>query len=340
MPVLQTSLCDLLNIELPIIQAPMGGVATPALAAAVSNAGGLGMLPVTFDELETVRDLIRQMHQLTARPFGVNLILQWPQQERLQVCLEEGVPVVSFFWGDPSPYIAAVHAAGSLVMQTVGSAAEARRVRGVGVDILVAQGWEAGGHVWGQVATLPLVPRVVDAVAPAPVVAAGGIADGRGLAAVLALGAAGAWIGTRFLASHEADAHPLYKQKVLQSAETDTVYSRLFDGGWPDAPLRTLRNSTVTNWEASGSPPRGERPGEGEVVATWIDDGSPILRYSSVLPNSMQTGELEALALYAGQSAGLVTRLQSAGEIVKELADETIRTLQRCVHLLPKDNAS
>ena len=340
MPVLQTSLCDLLNIELPIIQAPIGGAATPALAAAVSNAGGLGMLPLTFDEPETVRDLIRQTRQLTARPFGANFILQWPQQERLQVCLEEGVPVVSFFWGDPSPYIAAVHAAGSLVMQTVGSAAEARRVRDAGVDILVAQGWEAGGHVWGQVATLPLVPRVVDAVAPAPVVAAGGIADGRGLAAVLALGAAGAWIGTRFLASHEADAHPVYKQKVLQAAETDTVYSRLFDGGWPDAPLRTLRNSTVTNWEASGSPPSGERPGEGEVVATWIDDGSPILRYSSVLPNSMKTGELEALALYAGQSAGLVTRLQSAGDIVKELADEAIRTLQRCVQFLPKDNAS
>ncbi len=340
MPVLQTSLCDLLNIELPIIQAPMAGVATPALAAAVSNAGGLGMLPVTFDEPETVRDLIRQMHQLTARPFGVNLILQWPQEERLQACLEEGVPIVSFFWGDPSPYIAAVHAAGSLVMQTVGSAAEARRVRDAGVDILVAQGWEAGGHVWGQVATLPLVPRVVDAVDPAPVVAAGGIADGRGLAAVLALGAAGAWIGTRFLASHEADAHPVYKQKVLQAAETDTVYSRLFDGGWPDAPLRTLRNSTVTNWEASGSLPSGERPGEGEVVATWIDDGSPILRYSSVLPNSTKTGELEALALYAGQSAGMVTRLQSASEIVKELADEAIRSLQRCVQLLPKDNAS
>jgi nitronate monooxygenase len=339
MPVLQTSLCDLLNIGLPIIQAPMGGAATPALAAAVSNAGGLGMLPLTFDEPETVRDLIRQMHQLTARPFGVNLILQWPQEERLQVCLEEGVPVVSFFWGDPSPYVPALHAAGSLVMQTVGSAAEARRVRDAGIDILVAQGWEAGGHVWGQVATMPLVPRVVDAVAPAPVVAAGGIADGRGLAAALALGAAGAWIGTRFLASQEANVHLLYKEKVLQAAETDTVYSRLFDGGWPDAPLRTLRNSTVTNWEASGSPPSGERPSEGEVIATWAD-GSPVMRYSADLPKPEVTGEVEAMALYAGQSVGLVTRLQSAGDIVKELADEAIRTLQRCVQLLPKDNAS
>ncbi len=208
-----------------------------------------------------MRRAIRQTRQLTDRPFGVNLILQWPQQERLKVCLEEGVRVVSFFWGDPSPYIAAVHVAGSLVMHTVGSAAEARQVRDSGVDILVAQGWEAGGHVWGQVATLPLIPCVVDAVAPAPVVAAGGIADGRGLAAVLNLGAAGAWIGTRFIASQEADAHPVYKEKVLQAAETDTVYSRLFDGGWPDAPHRTLHNSTLTNWETSGSPPSGE-PGD------------------------------------------------------------------------------
>jgi len=329
----------MLNIELPIIQAPMGGVATPALAAAVSNAGGLGMLPLTWHSLEPARRVIRQMRQLTDRPFGVNLILQWPQQERLKVCLEEGVRVVSFFWGDPSPYVAAVHTAGSLVMQTVGSAVEARQARDVGVDIVVAQGWEAGGHVCGQVAALPLVPRVVDAVAPVPVVAAGGIADGRGLAAVLVLGAAGAWIGTRFVASQEADAHPVYKEKVLQAAETDTIYSGLFDGDWPDAPHRTLRNSTVTNWEASGSPPSGERPGEGEEVATWAG-GSPIMRYSASLPRQGMTGEVEALALYAGQSVGLVSRLQSAGDIVKDLADEAIRTLQKCVQLLPKDNAS
>ncbi len=336
---LYTPLCQLLGIELPIIQAPMGGVAPPALAAAVSNAGGLGMLPVTWHDLEALRNAIRQTRQLTDRPFGVNLILEWPQQERLQICLEEGVAVVSFFWGDPSPYIAAVHTAGSLVMQTVGSAAEAGRVRDAGVDILVAQGWEAGGHVWGQVATLPLVPRVVDAVAPAPVVAAGGIADGRGLAAVLALGAAGAWIGTRFLASHEAEAHPLYKEKALLAAETDTVYSRVFDGGWPNAPHRTLRNSTLTGWEASGSSPDGERPGEGEVIAHSAD-GSPVMRYSSALPRSGMVGEVEVMALYAGQGVGLISRLQSAHDIVKEVADEAIRTFQRCAQFLPQDNAS
>ncbi len=338
MPMLQTSLCTLLNIELPIIQAPMGGVVTPALAAAVSNAGGLGMLPLTWHSPEQVRRAIRQTRQLTDRPFGVNLILQWPQHERLAICLEEGVRVISFFWGDPSPYMAAAHTAGSLVMHTVGSVLEARRVRDVGVDILVAQGWEAGGHVWGQVATLPLVPCVVDAVAPTPVVAAGGIADGRGLAAVLALGAAGAWIGTRFIASQEANVHPLYQQKVLQAAETATTCSCLFDADWPDAPHRTLHNSTLTNWQASGSPSRGERPGEGEVIAAWAD-GSPVRRYSTTVPTPRMTGEVEALALYAGQSAGLVSHLQSAHDIVKEVADEAMRTFRQCAQWLAQDSA-
>lgn len=339
MPVLQTSLCELLNIELPIIQAPIARATCPALVAAVSNAGGLGMLSVTWRDVATIRQMIREIRQLTDRPFGINLVLHWPPEEKLNACLEEGVPVVSFFWGDPSPYIPVVHAAGALIMHTVGSAAEARRVRDAGVDMLVAQGMEAGGHVWGQVATLPLVPRVVDAVAPAPVVAAGGVADGRGLAAVLALGAAGAWMGTRFLASQEADAHPVHKQKVLQAAETDTVSSCLFDGGWPDAPHRTLRNSTLTNWEASGSPPSGARPSEGEGIAFW-PDGKAIERYSAELPWPEVTGEVEAMALYAGQSTGLVSRLRSAHDIVKEVADEAIRTLQHCMQFLPKDNAS
>lgn len=338
MPVLQTSLCQMLNIELPIVLAPIGSATTPALVAAVSNAGGLGMLSVTWRSLDEIRSVIRETHRLTSRPFGVNLVLQWPQEDRLKVCLEEGVAVVSFFWGDPSAYIAAVHTAGTLVMQTVGSATEARRVRDAGVDIVVAQGWEAGGHVWGQVATLPLVTCVVDVVAPTPVVAAGGIADGRGLAAVLALGAAGAWMGTRFVASHEAAAHPVHKEKVLQAAETETVYSCVFDADWPNSPHRSLRNSTLVAWEAKGSPPTGERPGEGEVIATDVA-GSAVRRYSVSLPRPGMAGEVEAMALYAGQGVGLIAQLKSAHDIVKEVADEAIRSLQRCVHLLPKEHA-
>jgi nitronate monooxygenase len=285
------------------------------------------MLSVTWRSIAVTRKVIRATRALTDKPFGVNLVLQWEPSERLRVCLEEGVKIVSFFWGDPTPYVKTAHDAGALVMHTVASAEEAKRVVDAGVDMVVAQGWEAGGHVWGEVATLPLVPRVVDAVSPMPVIAAGGIADGRGIAAVLMLGAAGAWLGTRFLLSEEAAVHPLYKEKVAQAAETDTVYSRLFDIGWENAPHRTLRNSTVHEWENVGRPPSGQRPHEGEVIALRAD-GRTVERYSDVLPLPDMTGELEALALYAGQSAGLASRVQPAGEIVRELAEETARALR------------
>ncbi len=326
MSTLNTPLCHLLHLDVPIIQAPIGGATTPALAAAVSNAGGLGTLAVTWQSPEVIRRMIRETHHLTHRPFGINLVLQWNQEERLRACLEEGVAVVSFFWGDPSPYIASVHAAGAFVMHTIASAAEAKRVRDIGVDICVAQGWEAGGHVWGQVETFPLVPCVVDAVAPLPVLAAGGIADGSGIAAALMLGAAGVCLGTRFLASSEAHIHPLYREKILQAAETDTFYSSLFDDGWPHAPHRALRNSTVIQWEADGSPRAGKRSGEGETIAV-TSGGKPIARYSDVLPQPGMEGNVEALALYAGQGVGLISDIQSASEVLKRLTDETIQTL-------------
>jgi NAD(P)H-dependent flavin oxidoreductase YrpB (nitropropane dioxygenase family) len=202
-----TALTRLLNLDVPIVQAPIANLTCPELVAAVSNAGALGMLSVTWRKPEEIRSLLRRIRELTDRPFGVNLVLAWNMRKRLEVCLEEGVPVVSFFWGDPSPYLGPVHDAGAVAMLTVGSAEHARIAVDQGVDILVAQGCEAGGHVIGSVATLPLVPSVVDAAGGTPVVAADGIADGRGLAAVLALGAAGAWIGTRFVASEEALAH-------------------------------------------------------------------------------------------------------------------------------------
>jgi len=329
---MQTPLCHLLNIDLPIIQAPIGSAACPALAAAVSNAGGLGMLALSWRSPQEIRQIIRETRNLTSRPFGVNLVLEWSQFERLKVCLEQGVKIVSFFWGDPAPYVDLVHEAGAMVIHTVGSAKEAVQAVAAGVDIIVAQGWEAGGHVWGQVSTFALLPRVVDTVHPTPVVAAGGLADGRGIAAAIALGASGVWMGTRFLATVEAAVHPLYKQKVLQATENDTFYSSLFDIGWSNAPHRVLRNSTVTQWESAGSQPRPKRPGEGETVAT-LADGSPVLRYSDVIPLPTAVGDLEALALYAGQSAGLISRLQPAAEIVRQLASEATSTLKRCAFL-------
>jgi nitronate monooxygenase len=307
----------------------MGGAVGPTLAAAVSNAGGLGMLVPWRADIDTVRRQIREMRALTSRPFGVNLNLEFPQQERLAACLEERVPVISFFWRDPSSLVPRAKAGGAIVMHTVGSAADAKRAVNCGVDIVIAQGWEAGGHVRGTVATMPLVPAVVDAVSPSPVVAAGGIADGRGLAAALALGAAGAWIGTRFLASHEAAIHPRYRERVLQANENDTIFlENLFDIRWPDAPHRTLRNQTVEVWEAAGRPPAGRRPGEGEVIATSRSIG-PIVRYQSYTPGADAEGDIDAMPLWAGQSAGLVSKVQSAGDIVREIADEAEVILRR-----------
>ena len=204
-------------MEHPIIQAPMGPVSR--LAAAVSNAGALGMVALSW--VPDVADLIHQTAALTTQPFGGNLVLKWDQHRRLDQALAAGLRIVSLTWGDPAPYVAAIHEAGALVLHTVGSAKEARRSVAAGVDVIVAQGWEAGGHVWGRVATLPLVPAVVDAVAPVPVIAAGGIGDARGVAAVLALGAQAAWLGTRFLLAEEAPVHEDYRRRLIAAAETD-----------------------------------------------------------------------------------------------------------------------
>src|SRR6202044_1314870 len=197
-------------------------VPVPGLAAAVSDAGALGMLTLTWST--PAGDPVRETGTLTDRPFGGNLVIISDQHRRLDEALDAGLRIVSLFLGDPAGYVEQVHDAGGLVLHTVGSAEEARRAVGSGVDVIVAQGWEAGGHVRGGVATLPLVPAVVDAAAPVPVIAAGGIGDARGVAAVLALGAQAAWLGTRFLLAHEFPVHEYYRRRLLDAAETDAQW--------------------------------------------------------------------------------------------------------------------
>jgi len=323
---LRTPLCDRLGMSHPIIQAPIGGAAVPELAAAVSEAGGLGMLALTGLDVEQVRERLETTRLLTARPFGVNLILRTEQRPQLETCLEAGVKIVSYFWrlfepGDP--HVEEAHDAGALVMLTVGSADEARRAVDAGVDIIVAQGVEAGGHVWGTVSTLPLVPAVVDAVSPVPVVAAGGIGDGRGLAAILALGAQAGWLGTRFLLAGESPVHPTHARLALEATETGTACSTLYDVGWPDAPHRTLINSTYRAWIAASSPPTGQRAGEGETVG-HLHDGRPIPRYFMGLPTTTRIadGDVEVMALYSGQSVGLIHERLPAAQIVRDLVAE------------------
>lgn len=326
---MKTAACERIGITIPIVQAPMSGANGPSLAAAVSNAGGLGTLAPWAMDIEVVRQQIRETQALTSKPFAVNLNMEFPQEERLEACLQEGVPVISFFWRDPSPLVARAKAGGAIVLHSVGNAEDARHAVDCGVDVVVAQGWEAGGHVRGSVATMPLIPAVVDAVGKVPVIAAGGIADGRGLAAALALGASGAWIGTRFLASDEVAIHPEYQQRLLVASENDTIYlENLFDVGWSDAPHRVLRNSTVTNWEASGCPPPGNRPGEGELIATSETRGE-ITRYRVTTPGHDAVGDIEAMAMWAGQSVAMVHSIQPAASIVQEINDDARAILRR-----------
>ena len=287
------------------------------LTAAVSNAGALGH--VDADMVGPRRRRGSPDGGATDRPFGGNLVLESDQHRRLNEALDAGLRVVSFFFGDPTGYVEQVHEANGVVLQTVSSAEEARRAVASGVDVIVAQGWEAGGHVRGQIATLPLVPAVVDAVAPVPVIAAGGIGDARGVAAVLALGAQAAWLGTRFLLAQEMPIHEHYRQRLIDAAETDAQwFANLYEVGWPDSPHRALRNSTSEAWEAAGRPPPGSRPGEGDVVAHFAS-GESIVRYEPAPPMVGTTGDIEALSLWAGQSVALAKQRQPAADIVAEL---------------------
>jgi nitronate monooxygenase len=312
---MRTPVCELLGIEHPVVQAPMAAI--PELAAAVSNAGALGMVTLTWSDDPGA--VVRETAAMTTHPFGGNFVLTSDHHRHLDQALEAGLRIVSFLWGDPGSYIEAVHDAGGIVMLTVGTAAEARRAVASGVDVIVAQGREAGGHVWGTVGTLPLVPAVVDAVAPVPVIASGGIGDGRGVAAVLALGAQAAWLGTRFLLAEEMPLHEEYRRRLIAAAETDPqLYPNLYSVDWPDSPHRALRNSTADAWEAAGRPPLAQRPGQGDVIAHFAS-GEAIVRYEPAPPMTGTTGDIEALSMWAGQGVALARQTQPAADIVAEL---------------------
>lgn len=323
MTVLRTPLCDRLGIDVPIVQAPVGSAVTPQLVAAVAEAGGLGVLASTWRGPEQTRRDIHLVRQLTARPFAVNLVLD-PRvcdtvPETLAVCLAEGVPIISTFWGDPAPVNERIRQAGAVHLHTVGSVPEAVAAVDGGVDVVVARGWEAGGHVRGSTTTMVLVPAVVDAVAPVPVMAAGGIGDGRGVAAALALGAQGVWLGTRFLATEEAFTHDVYRRHLLEATAEEAVHTYCFDGGWPRAAHRALRNATLRRWVEAGSPAAPGRPGEGDVVAVDAA-GRAHHRYEDLMPLPGMTGDLAEMALYAGQSVHFVHDVRPAARVLRDIA--------------------
>ncbi len=336
---LHTKLCEILGVEFPILVAPMGFVTGPELTAAVSNAGGFGLLAAGLNPPAILRQEIQRTKQLTHKPFGVSLILEFPQEESVKVCLEEGVSAVGFYWGDPSGFIEQIHQAGAIVIHQIGSVEAARKSVQAGTDVIIAQGFEAGGHVAGRVALTSLLPLVVDAVAPVPVVAAGGIADARGVVAALALGAEGAVLGTRFLATPESAAHPHYKQQVLAASEEDTTYTTLFSAGWPNAPHRVLTTAFVREWLPQEWRGHQTRPDEPLVGATKIGGQPvPLQRFMGPPPSVEASGDIDSMALYAGQSVGMVNELKPAAQIVQELVEGATNLIKNRLNRLVGTN--
>ena len=331
---LRTPLCVELGIDYPVFAAGFGGAAVPALVAAVSGAGGFGVLGASGLYPNGIKSAIDDIRRRTERPFGVNLIIDDRDssaedrdelRQQVVAAAEGHIGAVVLFWGDPSPYIKPVHDQGVRVFIQVGSVDEAEAAAAAGVDLVIAQGFEAGGHVRGQSSIWDLLPATVKAVSPLPVLASGGIGDGAGLARALSAGAQGVSLGTRFVASDEAWAHPAYKRRIIESTAADTVYNELYDGGWPNAPHRTLRNKTLLEWEAAGRPPVGQRPGEGTSIGMRrMGDGQvrEWPRYAIGVATPDFDGDLEYAPLWAGESCSVVNDIKPAAQIVRDLVRE------------------
>ncbi len=382
-PVLRTPLCDLLGIEYPVISAgmgPVGGgsraVALAELTAAVSNAGGLGVIGGAGFSPDRLREEIAKVRSMTDKPFGVDLLLpsnflggaasgeiprdprelipesskagmrkiaddlgiEWKPVEQvnsplanrrqgggmsddqMEVVIDEKVPVFAAGLGTPAPWLDRLHANGTKVLSLVGNTKNAKRVAAAGVDVVVAQGTEAGGHT-GRVATMALIPQVVDSVSPTPVVAAGGIADGRGLAAALALGAIGVWCGTAFLVSNEANQPEIQKQRILAATDEDTRITKLYSG----KTMRNITNPLIEAWEAASIPamPMGL---QGALTGDLL--------------NSVRAAGRDDLMMNAaGQISGMLTKSRPAADIlydmVAEAADILARRLPSIVTAIP-----
>ena len=372
-PQLTTMICEMLNIEYPVLLAGMGGVAGAELVAAVSEAGGLGILGAATMSGDEIREQVRKIRSLTDRPFGVDILLPagvasaprpegqtLPQDPRellpaeyrefveaakkhfglpeaeartddfhghvgsrlqalmsgeftkkqVEAILDERVPVFASGLGNPAPFVEACHAIGTKVIALVGNVKNARRVAEGGTDIIVAQGHEAGGHT-GRIGTMALVPQVVDAVAPKPVLVAGGVGDGRGLAAALALGAHGAWVGTAFVVTKEANWPQVLKERILAAREEDTRVTRLYSG----KTMRNINNPLIEYWE------------QANIAA--LPMGLQGLVSGEIMAGAQRAGKLELLMNPAGQISGMFHELRPARDVVEEIVEGAARVLTR-----------
>ena len=324
---MKTAFTEEYELDIPVASAGMAFVARAELVAAVSASGGLGVLGGTAMPLALLEQEIATVRASTDHCFGVNFIPRFCESKHIALCASLRVPVVSFFWDAPdSAWVDELRAAGTRVWMQVGSVDEAARAVESGVDLVIVQGIEAGGHNRSTAGTFTLVPAVVDAIAPVPVLAAGGVADGRGVVAAVALGAEGAWIGTRFLASAEADAHQDYKARLVDAGVHDTMRHWVFGLDFPNAPVRGLRNRIVADHEGADRPPpyEGLDPSSLPVIgnADVFGQTVPLVKYTGLPPTSGTTGDLEQMSLLAGESVGLIRDAPPAAEITRRLAAE------------------
>ncbi len=307
---IRTILCELLDIEHPIVQGGMAWISTAELVAAVSASGGLGILGGGNAPPDYVCAQVRETKARTDKPFGVNIPIFSPHvDEIVQICIEEQVPVVATGAGSPGPWMARLKEAGIKIMPVVASVALAKRLERMGADVLVAEGTESGGHI-GDMATLPLIPQITDAVS-VPVVAAGGIADGRGLAAALALGAVGAQMGTRFICAEECIAHPNYKQKIVHAGDRATITT----GHSLGHPVRALRNPMTRKFKTMEK--------EGISEEQLIELGTGKLRLA------VEKGDMTWGSIMAGQISGLIHDVLPAAEIIRRVVTEAEEILSR-----------
>jgi enoyl-[acyl-carrier protein] reductase II len=318
---IRTPVCELLGIDVPIFLAGMGGVAYAEVCAAVSEAGGFGTLGMAGASPEAIRDEMRAVRRRTRKPFGVDLLAALPAQmlAAIDVIIDEGASAFVAGLGVPEPVIERCHAAGLKVMSLCGKVSHAVAAERAGCDVVIAQGTEAGGHT-GQVGGVALIPQVVDAVS-IPVLAAGALVDGRGLAAALAFGAQGVWMGTRFIASHEARAGEGYKKRITEIGSADTVVTRCYSG----KPMRVVRNAYVDDWES--------RPDE---IRPFPEQMQVSAAAHVLAPLAGRDAEVDTTrdCLPAGQGAGGITDVASCAEIVERVVREAEATLRRLSQLV------
>ncbi|HVN39297.1 MAG TPA: nitronate monooxygenase [Myxococcota bacterium] len=320
---LRTPICESLGIEVPIFLAGMGGVAYADVCAAVSEAGGFGTLGMAAEGPESIRREMRRVRELTDKPFGVDLLAALPESmlRAIDVIIEEGASAFIAGLGVPGPVIAKCHDAGLLVMSMCGKVSHAVAAEEAGCDAVVAQGTEAGGHT-GQIAGMALIPQIVDAVG-IPVLAAGAIVDGRGLAAALAFGAQGVWMGTRFIASHEARAHERYKKRITEIDASETRITRSYSG----KPMRVIRNTWTDEWE--------RRP---QDIKPFPEQMRISAREMLLLGGPGDEMDEARACMPCGQGAGAIRDIPSCQEIIDRVMREARETIARLGRLAGAEN--